>query len=51
MEEFSVKSENRGDLVVAVITGRIDSVTAVSLDQELEKIVQENKKQCWISRM
>lgn len=44
MEEFSVKSESRGDVVVAAIMGRIDSVTAATLDKELEKIVQGNKK-------
>jgi len=36
IEEFSVKSEGKGDLVVAVVTGRIDSVTAANRDKELE---------------
>ena len=43
MEEFSVKSESKGDVVIAVVTGRIDSVTATSLDKELGKIVHGNK--------
>ena len=44
MEEFSIKSERNGDVSVAAITGRIDSVTAATLDKELEKIVHANKK-------
>jgi len=44
MEEFSVKSENKGDVVVAAVTGRIDSVTASTLDKELENLVHGNKK-------
>ena len=44
MEEFSIKSERNGDILVAAITGRIDSVTAATLDKELEKIVHANKK-------
>ena len=44
MEEFSIKSERNGDVLVAAIVGRIDSVTAAVLDKELEKIVQANKK-------
>ena len=44
MEELSVKSERKGDVVVAAVTGRIDSVTAASLDNQLENLVHENKK-------
>ena len=44
MGEFSVNSERKGDVTVAAIVGRIDSVTATGLDKELEKIVHESKK-------
>lgn len=44
MEEFSVNSERNGDVTVASVVGRVDSVTAVSLDKELEKILHENEK-------
>jgi len=43
MDKFSVKSEPKGDVTVVTIIGRIDSVTAASLDIELEKIMRGNK--------
>lgn len=44
MDEFSVKSENNGKATVVIICGRVDSVTAGTLDAELGKIVRENNK-------
>ena len=44
IEECSVKSEHKGDVVVATVTGRIDSTTAVNLDKELEKLVHGYEK-------
>jgi len=44
MEEFSVKSEHKGDVIIAAVAGRIDSVTAANLDQELEKLVHGHEK-------
>lgn len=44
MEEFSIKGEIEGDKSVVKVTGRIDSVTATTLDSELEKIASENNK-------
>jgi anti-sigma B factor antagonist len=43
MEEFSVTSSQNGKATVTTVTGRVDSATAVTLDAELGKIVNENK--------
>ncbi|MCL4275140.1 MAG: STAS domain-containing protein [Anaerolineales bacterium] len=44
MDEFSVKSEGRGEVTVVSVTGRVDSVTAAALDADLGRIAQERKK-------
>jgi len=44
MESFSVKSELNGDVTIVTVTGRVDSVTAATMDADLTKIVQNSKK-------
>ena len=44
MGDFSVKSERSEDVTVMTVSGRIDSVTASMLDEELGKVVRDNKK-------
>jgi len=44
MESFSVKSELNGDVTIVTVTGRVDSVTAATLDADLTKILHDNKK-------
>jgi anti-anti-sigma factor len=44
MDDFSINSEHNGNVTVVTISGRVDSVTAATLDAELGKIVYENNK-------
>ena len=44
MENFSVTSELNGDVMIVTVSGRVDSVTAATLDTELGKIAHNNKK-------
>lgn len=44
MDELSVRSEIRKGAAVVTISGRVDSVTASALDEQLARIAQENKK-------
>src|SRR5262245_45856434 len=44
MDEFSVKRELNGTVMVVTISGRVDSVSAVKLESELAKVVNESKK-------
>jgi anti-anti-sigma factor len=44
MDDFSIKNKRNGNVTVVAISGRVDSVTAVTLDAELGKIVHENNK-------
>lgn len=44
MDDFSIKSERNGNVTVVTVFGRVDSVTAATLDAELGKIVYENNK-------
>ena len=44
MDDFSVQHEHNGNVTVVTISGRVDSVTAATLDVELGKIVHESKK-------
>ena len=44
MDNFSVTSELNGDVMVVTVSGRVDSVTAATLDTELGKIAHNNKK-------
>ncbi len=44
MDDFSVKSERKGNVTVVAISGRVDSVTAAAMDAELANIVRENNK-------
>lgn len=44
MDNFSIQHERNGDVTVVTVSGRVDSVTAGTLDAELGRIVQENKK-------
>lgn len=42
MDELSVRSEIRKGAAVVTITGRVDSVTAEALEEQLERIAKEN---------
>jgi anti-sigma B factor antagonist len=44
MDDLSVKSELNGNITVVTISGRVDSVTAATMEAELAKIVHENKR-------
>ncbi len=44
MDDFSVKTERNGLATVVTIAGRVDSVTAATLDDALGKIARENKR-------
>jgi len=44
MDGLSVKSEVRKGAAVVTINGRVDSVTAISLDEQLARIAKENKR-------
>jgi len=44
MDNFSIHHEHNGNVMVVTVSGRVDSVTAATLDAELAKIIQENKK-------
>lgn len=44
MDGFSTTSERNGDITIVTISGRVDSVTAATLDAELAKVVHDNKK-------
>jgi anti-anti-sigma factor len=39
MDEFSIRSERYGSTAVITVSGRVDSVTAGTLDEELGKIL------------
>jgi anti-anti-sigma factor len=44
MSDLTVNSARNGEVTVVTIAGRVDSVTAASLDSELDKVVRENSK-------
>lgn len=44
MDTFSIQSETKGNIAVAVVAGRIDSETAPEFDRELAKIVGGNSR-------
>ncbi|NUQ84794.1 MAG: STAS domain-containing protein [Anaerolineales bacterium] len=44
MDELSVKSEIRRNAAVVTISGRVDSVSAAALDEQLSKIAHENNR-------
>lgn len=44
MDDFSVKSERKGNVTVVTISGRVDSVTAAAMDAELANIMRDNNK-------
>lgn len=44
MDELKVKSEVRRGAAVVTVSGRVDSVTAGTLDEQLSKIAHENNK-------
>lgn len=44
MSAFSIQHEHQGDIAVVTVSGRIDSVTAATLDADLGKIVHDHKK-------
>jgi len=44
MDNFSIEHEHQGDVTVVTVAGRVDSVTAATMDAELGKIVHENRK-------
>lgn len=44
MDDFSITSELNGNVTIVTVSGRVDSVTAASMDAELAKIEHNNKK-------
>ena len=44
MDELSIKSERNGNTDVIIVSGRVDSVTAGTLDEELEKLVRSDNR-------
>lgn len=44
MDNFSVNQTISGDVAVVAISGRVDSLTAVTLESELTKVMKEHKK-------
>lgn len=44
MDNFSVQKTVSGDVAVVAISGRVDSLTAVTLESELTKVMKEHKK-------
>jgi anti-anti-sigma factor len=44
MDELSVKSEHKRKAMVVSISGRVDSVTAAALEEQLARIAQEHHK-------
>ena len=44
MDEFSIKSERNGNTTVITVSGRVDSVTAATLNEELGKLVHGDNK-------
>jgi anti-anti-sigma factor len=44
MDEFAIKSERNGNTAVITVSGRVDSATAGTLDEELGKLVHRDNK-------
>ena len=44
MDEFSIQHEQNGKATVVTISGRVDSATAGTMDEELEKLISANKR-------
>lgn len=44
MDELWVRSEVKRNTAVVMISGRVDSVTAAALDEQLSKIAHENNR-------
>ena len=44
MDDFSIQHEHNGDVTVVTISGRIDSVTAATMDADLTKIARDHHK-------
>lgn len=44
MDELSVRSEIRRNVAVVTITGRVDSVSAAALDEQLSGIARGNNR-------
>lgn len=44
MDDFSVRSEGRGNATVVTISGRVDSVTAAAMDAELANIQRSTNR-------
>jgi len=44
MDSFSVSQSASGDVAVVVISGRVDSLSAVTLESELTKVMKNHKK-------
>ena len=44
MDNFSVSSEPNGQVTIITVSGRVDSVTAATLDSELTRVLHENDK-------
>ena len=44
MDEFSIQHEQNGNATIIMISGRVDSSTAGTMDAELEKLISANKQ-------
>lgn len=44
MDDLSVKSEIKRNVAVVAVAGRVDSVTATIMEEQLAKIARENNK-------
>jgi anti-sigma B factor antagonist len=44
MDNFSVNQSVRGDVAVVSISGRVDSLSTITLESELTKVTKEHKK-------
>jgi anti-sigma B factor antagonist len=44
MDNFSVNQSVRGDVAVVSISGRVDSLSTITLESELTKVMKEHKK-------
>ena len=44
MDDFSISSERNAQAIIVIVSGRVDSYTAGSLDSELDKLLNENNR-------
>lgn len=44
MDEFSINSSRNGGVTVATVVGRIDSVTAITFEEEIDRLLHKDRK-------